>query len=134
MSDDWMKPPRLEKIDWTKPLLRKHHGEVVYLTYHGATNDRLTPHLISAEIAPGNVFIDLVDDYGRDFRGDQIVVYAPEPRRVHSGAWMNIYSLAGAIFGGGVHASKKAADDEAKLGRIACIRLPDFAEGFGLDQ
>ena len=125
----------MKKIDWTKPLLHNSHTKTVDATYHGPTKDVRTPHLVSAEISPGEVRIDLVDHFGRDCFGAQIVANAPESKRVYRDVWVNIYPLSAedAPLLGYVHTSREKADlAEGICRRIACIRLPDFTEGEGL--
>lgn len=126
----------MKKIDWTKPLLHNSLTKTVDATYHGPTKDVRTPYLVSAEISPGEVRIDLVDHFGRDCFGAQIVANAPEPKTVYRDVWVNIYPpapLTGEPLHGYAHPSRKSADKAFGTDRrIACIRLPDFVEGEGL--
>lgn len=126
----------MKKIDWTKPLLHNSLTKTVDATYHGPTKDVRTPHLVSAEISPGEVRIDLVDHFGRDCFGAKIVTNAPEPKKVYSGLWTSVWMGAdGRIYTTYLpHTSREDALAQTSTDRrIACIKLPDFTEGEGLE-
>jgi hypothetical protein len=70
---------------------------------------------------------------GQYFRDDKDhycdIIDAPKPKRVIEG-WLNLYRGYDVEFGG-VHPTKKDADDEAMSHRIACIHIR-AEEGEGL--
>lgn len=120
----------MKKIDWTKPI-RVAGTEAHYV---GRTPKPDCPNVVAVWLdgLPDCWFYQ-VDDFGRDVDGLPHVINAPAPKNSYSGLWANIYEDRTGVYLFG-HATRRGADLGAGGGRrIACIKLPDFTEGEGLE-
>lgn len=128
------------KINWTKPLACVPDSRTdVQIQYVGRVPQKQGQHAVAASFDSGHdCYLWQVDEFGRSiFSGRQLITNAPEPKRGHSGVWVNIYPpspLTGEPLHGYAHPSRESADKAFGIGRrIACVKLPDFMEGEGLE-
>lgn len=121
------------KIDWTKPI-RVAGMEAHYV---GRTPRPDCPNVVAVWLSGlPDCLLYQVNDFGRDTDGLPRVINAPEPKRVYSGLWTSVWIGAdGRIYTTYLpHTSREDALAQTSTDRrIACIRLPDFTEGEGLE-